>query len=204
MATYCLTSLSEGWQAREKAPTEGWRVAWEILGSDRGCHRRNLGKYCYIHSALVSSSTCHSDFEDHLIWPWSIYISCVQNQASEMQIRRGAWAVLCRKHVECAIPETVWDPWSWPCFSIIMINSLLWWGELLHLIKNTMVPIHFSLSPDLRPSYMFYSVQNTCSYVLTVTTNISGWYGNFHNIAKFLTLFYLKVYSLVATEPVRR
>lgn len=137
MATYCLTSLSKGWQAREKAPTEGWRVTWEILGSNRGCHRRNLGKYCYIHSALLSSSTCHSDFEDHLIWPWSIYISCVQNQASEMQIRRGAWAVLCRKHVECAIPETVWDPWSWPCISIIMINSLLWWGELLHLIKNT-------------------------------------------------------------------
>lgn len=112
MVTYCLTSLGKGWQAKEKALTQGWGLTWEILGSDRACHRRNLGKYCYIHGELLSSSICHSDFEDHLIWPWSIYISCIQNQASEMQIRRGSWTVLCRKPVECVIPETVLDAWS--------------------------------------------------------------------------------------------
>lgn len=76
-------------------------------------------------------------------------------------------------------------------------------GELLHLSKNTMVQIHFSLSPDLRHSYMFYNVQNICLYVLTVTINISGWYGNFHNIARFLFLYYLRGQSPVATEPIR-
>lgn len=182
----------KGVAGKEKTPTGAWWVTWGILESDRSCHRRNLGKYCYIHGALLSSSICYSDFEHHLIWPWSIYISYIQTQASEMQIRRGSWTVLCRKPVECVIPETVLDAWSWPCVSIIMIDSLVWWGELLHLINNTMVLIHFSLSPDLRPSYMFYSVQNICSYVLTVMINISGWYGNFHNVAKFLFLYYFK------------
>lgn len=28
-----------------ESSTEGWGVTWEILGSDWGCHRRNLGKY---------------------------------------------------------------------------------------------------------------------------------------------------------------
>lgn len=160
------------------------------LGSDRGCHRRNSGKYCYINGALLSFRICHSDFEDHLIWPWSIYISYIQNQASEMQIRRGSWTVLCRKPVECVIPETVLDAWSWPCVSIIVINSLLWW-ELLHLIKNTMVLVHFCLSWPETQLYVLWCAKYGY-YVLRVTINISGRYGNFHNAAKLLFLYYLK------------
>lgn len=145
MVTCCLTSPGKEWQAKDKAPTEGWRVTWDILGSDSGCHRRNLGKHCYIRGALLSSSICHSDFDDHLIWPWSIYISCVQNQASEMQIRRGSWTVLCRKPVEGVIPETVLDAWSWHCISLIMGNSLLWWEELLHTQEYNGTNPFFSL-----------------------------------------------------------
>lgn len=123
------SDLLPDFPGKGESSTEGWGVTWEILGSDWGCHRRNLGKYCYIHGALLSSSICHSSFEDHFIWPWSIYISCIQNQASEMQIRRGSWAALCRKPVESVIPETVLDAWSWPCVSIIIINYFLWGGN---------------------------------------------------------------------------